>query len=321
MLNISSEAYSMIAQQICERGWHDFCKQPDSANVTLVRELYANHYSDRRPVSHVRGKDVVWDSDAINDYHKIRRNPKSASWADIKATTTREQVAEKLCPMGPDWESNYLKLSSVNHEGKAWIYFISARIIPTTATSIARFDRCALAYHIMTGTPLDIGGIIEEQILHCIKDQGTSLYFPSLITGLCQNAGVEGNPKDDIKPPQRVITDATISSYAQVAGRANPEPLPPREEPMTKAELSQTIRQIQQEVGGLRKDHEDFRQEMKATMSWIGNMVKSVGTKLQFDLSDCVEPVSVPPPEVPPPVYGDEEHVHERDAPVESGHI
>ena len=58
----------------------------------------------------------------------------------------------------------YLKRNQLNPAAKAWAYFVSARLLPSTHFSEIDIDRLKFVYEIMTGLWIDVGRIIHSSI-------------------------------------------------------------------------------------------------------------------------------------------------------------
>lgn len=82
-------------------------------------------------------------------------------------------------------------------------------------------ERDVLLYAIVTGLTIDVGRLIVDSIIHTVRNR-LGLFFPSLITRLCAQAGVEVNKDEEVLHPKRPIDDAllhTIKSSRMPAPR------------------------------------------------------------------------------------------------------
>lgn len=63
--------------------------------------------------------------------------------------------------------------------------------MPTTQTTIVSHDRLILLYAIVRGLAIDVGKVIQKEIREsALKKQKTAaLFFPSLITSICEAFG------------------------------------------------------------------------------------------------------------------------------------
>lgn len=178
--------------------WIHFIKPPGLAIVSVVWEFYANANAEGDAVVQVRGKSVVFGSQAINallatpNYEgKDYMEPGLRSY-DI------EDIIKRLCKPGSAWKKNdYIgektsfPTSALSRFGKAWFSFICASTIPTRHLSDVTKDRAILLFAIVTGLRVGIGVLIHEPILKAIKSTVVSgLSYSSLITQLCKRAGI-----------------------------------------------------------------------------------------------------------------------------------
>ena len=74
---------------------------------------------------------------------------------------------------------------------KVWYNFLFVKIKPTLHLSIVTKDKKVLLYAMTKGFQFDIGKIIERGLIRSTHERCTgALIHPSLITQLCQSAGV-----------------------------------------------------------------------------------------------------------------------------------
>ena len=113
------------------------------ANKTLALELYANaRFSRRRYGTYVRGKDIDFSPQAINDLLKIvppeqcdvqRRRETCGGW-DEEAW---EELKMQLCFEGAQWQGSKRMLfkSDFKPVAKAWASFVVQTLETTSCTS------------------------------------------------------------------------------------------------------------------------------------------------------------------------------------------
>lgn len=135
----------------------------------------------------VRDKTVVYEPNMINtilqvdkpSHEEFRRFGRDVTYADTCSILSpkRKKIPEAHKPF-------YFTRKELTREGKAWIYFISGHLMPTTSKSEVHFARVVLVAAIIKGIEINVGEITYQEIRRCINDL-LSPFFPSLITALC----------------------------------------------------------------------------------------------------------------------------------------
>nr|KYP43974.1 hypothetical protein KK1_034558 [Cajanus cajan] len=98
---------------------------------------------------------------------------------------------------------------------RIWSVLVHANILPCSHVSDLHWTRAMLMYCIMTQRTVDLGNIICMEISGCANlPPSSALGHPSLITQLCQLAGVDVH-SPPFEGPGRVIDNRYISSYFQ----------------------------------------------------------------------------------------------------------
>ncbi|PIN21235.1 hypothetical protein CDL12_06066 [Handroanthus impetiginosus] len=184
----------------------------------MVREFYANIKFNSLNTNRVlvRGTTVDFSSSAVNNLFDapIVDEPNDFE-AFIQHLPSWETISEVLCTAPPNWILNVhnepvgIPRSSLTNEAWDWLRFINARLYPSSHLSEISKDRAILLYAILTGVPLNIGRYINGAILKSARGGMTiSLYFPSLVTALCQQEGLVNLPGDElIQPPDTTVNE------------------------------------------------------------------------------------------------------------------
>ena len=102
----------------------------------------------------------------------------------------------------------------MNPTAKAWVYFFSARFLPSTHFSEIHIDRIKLVYAIMTGLRIDVGRIIRSSIRYsCRLTTIGGLSHGTFITELCHTYDVPTHDTDVMSAQKRPITKYMILTY------------------------------------------------------------------------------------------------------------
>ena len=185
-----------IDRMINLRGWGEFCKHPGPAVTSLVREFYANAYDATNGRVRVRGKEVVFDWKAINAYYSLPNIDQDEYLEYTREHVDTTEIIEYLCKPGTTWkmtrvgiheEPSLFVARALNQRARVWLYFVSARMLPTTHVSEVTKERATLLYCLMSGRSIDVGHHLFSCIMASSRLPSARLYFPLLITGLCQS--------------------------------------------------------------------------------------------------------------------------------------
>ncbi|KAK8921779.1 hypothetical protein KSP39_PZI020837 [Platanthera zijinensis] len=156
-------------------GWERFCHPRKEAIVSWVHEFYANLKFQKDNIVLVRGREVHFSAEAINDLFEI------------------------------------LESSKFSREAKAWLLFVNASLMPTRHSNKISFERALLVFGILSDVPINVGRIVSQQMLKkASQDKIRPLWFPTLITELCRNAGVSAGEGDLITVVGHHITQTVI---------------------------------------------------------------------------------------------------------------
>ena len=94
-------------------------------------------------------------------------------------------------------------------KARAWQYFVCQKMMPATHFSDVTADKAVLIYAILRGMSIDVGRVVFDSNIHTIRKK-LGLYFPSLITQLCLDAGVRHGPYEEAQYPTKPIDDKMI---------------------------------------------------------------------------------------------------------------
>ena len=217
--------YEVVRSEIIRRGWRKLADadRVGEVNSSIVYEYYANFPSSNEDQAvFVRGQWVPSGEHDINalfdvpDY-TIEEDEyfRLASSAEFEHT----RVAETLGVLGTRFSTlsgvpKYLKRNQLNPAAKAWLYFVSARLLPSTHFTEIDVDRLKLVYAILTGLRINIGRIIRSSIRHsCRMTTTAGLGHGTFITELCHTYGVPTFDTDVRSGQKRPITKLMILTY------------------------------------------------------------------------------------------------------------
>ncbi|KAL6579274.1 hypothetical protein OROMI_009490 [Orobanche minor] len=138
-----------LISMITEMGWTRFATQPDPDVISVVHEPYTQDlqvYMQERVYGRpnipthitVRGKEVNFSSAAIRCLYDLPEVDDSA-YMSTMGSLTREALLETMTQPESIWETRvpgseayFFKKSRLSRLRRAWLYFICARIDPTS---------------------------------------------------------------------------------------------------------------------------------------------------------------------------------------------
>ena len=172
--------------------------------TNIVREFYANADEHRRGKVMVREKTVSFESSSINKFYELSNIPNS-KYISYLSNVNYEDVCNTLCVPGSSWKRSggmpkTLAGTSLTVEARAWQYFVCHKMMPANHYSNVTIERAVLVYAILKGMSIDVGRVLFDSIIYTVKNR-LVLYFPSLITQLCVEAGVRvGSDEEALYP-------------------------------------------------------------------------------------------------------------------------
>ncbi|KAG2398475.1 uncharacterized protein HKW66_Vig0090440 [Vigna angularis] len=231
-----------FAQEVWRRHWSNLISFPEPANIDVVREFYANarsYLDEPQPfTSYVRGRPVAFDANTINSFLNTQwpGGNSTCHYSDANRTNFAgidyEEVERTLCLPRGHFHRNrqgqplHIKRSFLTPLSKYWMAFIHANISLCSHMSDLNVSRALLLFFILQGKPINVGNIIALLITAL---SNTPLGHPSLITHLCEIAGVDTS-LPPFEKPRKTIDRSYYLQYCLIDedGQNIPAPQPPR---------------------------------------------------------------------------------------------
>lgn len=238
--------------QFNNQHWADFIKTPSDAVLSVVREFYANlRVQPNTDEVLVRGKRVFFGASTINTLYSMPNYDLDGYRAFLQAPVEFDQLLEFLCYTGASWKlsaSGHVMSFQARHlkqAAMAVFLFIIARLMPAKHATDVTKDRAILIYCILQGHTLDVGKMIRSSILHAGRsNKNINLPHSSLITELCQTAGVQWDsseevlkPQVPIKVPSRRLMEEDEAPTARASGSTLQQADAPRQQRSTNQRL------------------------------------------------------------------------------------
>ena len=210
--------YEDIRAEIKRRDWETLCCGDfvGPANCSLMFEFYANvSFPDEQENVYLRGKWIPFGLAYINNmFGTMHLHEDSDSYHKLINTRRLDyvKIAETLSMPGARFvyvhgEPKYMHRWQLNKVARAWIYFISARLLPTTHLSSIDLNRCLLAFVIMKKWDLDVGKVVYDNIMNIAQFKTTGgPAHGSLITAMAMKYGIDTYENDVIRKPMGNIT-------------------------------------------------------------------------------------------------------------------
>ncbi|PIN23820.1 hypothetical protein CDL12_03455 [Handroanthus impetiginosus] len=255
-----------------QRHWEEYMAKSGVGNKTLVREFYANlRFTDHyHQTVTVRGADVDFSAETINGLFGTPQINEPNEYNEFaKEPPTLQTISEIICTGPPEWvQSAYnepvgIPRTFLTHEAWDWLRFINARLYPSSHSSKVNKDRAIILYAIFTDVPLDVGRYIHDAIRKSARGGlSVSLYFPNLITTLCEREGIVNQPGDELIQPDTTINEENRAPPPPPAQRRQRRPREPgMEDRMSRVEDGLRNLQLQHERHML--EHQRLRVEQR----------------------------------------------------------
>ncbi|KAG9444990.1 hypothetical protein H6P81_016330 [Aristolochia fimbriata] len=153
----------------------------------------------------VRQRQVRFDRQMINDFYGVLDKA-------VDMLHLRQEWAT-----GTDGRPRHILKRDLRPEARVWMYFICARLLPATHYTEVTVDRAYLLYAIMTGHLVNVGLQIQVAMQHTCETVSCDLYFPSLVTALCEAMGIPVRSSEHIVGPEKPLMTTFIKNvYRQL---------------------------------------------------------------------------------------------------------
>nr|XP_043637415.1 uncharacterized protein LOC122608381 [Erigeron canadensis] len=213
-----------ITQAIRFHKWENFCQHPSSACIAVVQEFYANYDADRPDSVFVRGKLVDVTASSINSLFELTDHQGTLYELSSKLLlSTMSDILEKLTEPGTvhtrasDGTITFPR-KSLKAGLNIWFNFVQHNLLPSADDTIVEKDRAILLYCILVGKRINVGKVIAEQIGVCASHNDGSLWFPVLITRLCNRHNV---PLSNLEPIHQPYSPLAVNLSKQTL-KSNP---------------------------------------------------------------------------------------------------
>ncbi|XP_012829106.1 PREDICTED: uncharacterized protein LOC105950298 [Erythranthe guttata] len=296
------DIYGMEKESIIEnfdrRQWKYLAKRPEDYNENLVRLFYANAGFHPGSVVVLRDIEVRYDAATINKFFHLPE-VSTEPFQQLKMATTYEELIQTLCPRGSKWQKgeHWFRRGELSREAKVWMYFVSSRLMPTKSTAKTYAPRLTLMYAIMKRTPVNVGAIIHAEIRRCLGDTSLGLMFPSLITTLCDRAGVPTYADDRLtRSPQPIFPYHKLQPASGPLGEGDSDLPDAGPSGVHAARPEQRARRGRQEAEPQLPEYVgQWMDVMEENVGWFKKMMKAMAAALQCRTDDIVEPRPFPP--------------------------
>ncbi|XP_070033178.1 uncharacterized protein [Nicotiana tomentosiformis] len=196
--------YSEFLQSIREvQKWGPILKGHGKANLTIVRELYANWRHARGNIVRVRGIDINVSAEALNNFLRVPHTLTDRFDAICK-TPDYAHIKSVLCPTRKDaeWKHGSMEYHSIAKEfmsalARVALNFICNRLLPCQhKTDVPRY-RALVLYALLEGIPLNFGAIMHDQMQRTRMNYKWRLFFANTLTAFLTERGVLWDKEND----------------------------------------------------------------------------------------------------------------------------
>ncbi|KAG9453670.1 hypothetical protein H6P81_006574 [Aristolochia fimbriata] len=149
----------------------------------------------------VRQRQVRFDRRTINDFYGLR--DEEMDMLHLCHEVSLDDLVAYLFPDGVEgicvWSQEFGCILSV-------------RLLPTTHYTEVIVNRSYILYAIMIGHPVNVGLQIQEAMQHTCDTVSRGLYYPSLVTALCEAVGIPVRSSEHIVGPEKPLTMTFIKN-------------------------------------------------------------------------------------------------------------
>jgi len=228
------DEYDPFLNGLIRRNWMNLAYPLPKFDLDIVREFYANAYSEDNPGekrSKVRGRWVNYDRGAISEFlgnplplelgqhYDFTRRRRSHEPYDENEVALLICAANRSYQVGPTGNPLRILRGDLKTLAQVWTAFLLANIVPIGHVSDLNVPRCHLLYCIVReDLTVDVATIIFEEIHKFVRYEVNTrndkakgaLGFPALIIALCQDQRVKVELTKKIRP---LITKRFIEHF------------------------------------------------------------------------------------------------------------
>ncbi|KAM6561381.1 hypothetical protein CsatA_030620 [Cannabis sativa] len=155
-----------MRQQIQTRQWEQLVRIPERINQTLALEFLANWPEAANDRVRVRKTNVLATYGSIHKLFNVEMVNRQHYKTFMEKTFDPVDLAETVGFPGlrlheVDDEPQMLYRCELNQVARAWMFFVSARLMPSKHLSDFPLDRLKVVYAIMKGITVPVGATTE----------------------------------------------------------------------------------------------------------------------------------------------------------------
>ncbi|XP_016510743.1 uncharacterized protein LOC107828006 isoform X2 [Nicotiana tabacum] len=207
-----------------------------------------------------------------------------------------DAIEDALYYFGADWgfetsgDKVILKVRNLKHRVRPLLKFLSHILTPNSNGTHVYLNQLALLHAICLKMPIDIGNIINRQLIACRYDTSVgTLWFPSIITKLLESVGIKSNPNSIVASEKMIDKKFWSNSHPTVGPRKKEG----EEEEFLRKKRKQTlvsqsgIRQImdllarkfepmEKQVNEIKKEVKEMKKEMSVKADGVKEDLKQM---------------------------------------------
>ena len=265
-----------VANIIRIHKWRTLAAHPSNPILPLVREFYSNIITPDQTFSMVRGVKVSFSAPSINLHFNLEDfDDKFSDMLDSVGGEELEKVLKSVSIEGTNWLPNrgqgiYIcARPNLKPLAKVWYHFIRTRLMPTTHIETVNRERMLLLYCILEGYSINVGKVVQREILSCNLKQKGCLFFSSLISELCVRAGVDIRSTDEVLANTAAISTTAIKRFFQSAPKPQQDQQPG---PSSNQDLVSSVKQLEDLVRHSLDQQQKFWTFEKDAHMWMKRM-------------------------------------------------
>uniref|UniRef100_M1D9F4 Putative plant transposon protein domain-containing protein n=1 Tax=Solanum tuberosum TaxID=4113 RepID=M1D9F4_SOLTU len=186
--------FPVIYRTVLELGLRFIFYHPGDCNLSLVRKFYANWLTQTMyKIVPIRGKDVKFNAMILNDFNALKDK---LPYRDIRHTLCGVESTARWERSKDTGRHNTLHFANFNQVARVWLKIMCSVLLPTKHLTEVTRDRVVLVYMLMKGMPINVGGILRQNMMKFWNNMRWRFCYGGLITRFLRARGIEEEAMD-----------------------------------------------------------------------------------------------------------------------------
>ena len=189
---------SPFVEMLKNREWKALVEHKKPGCAAMVKEFFANMVKEEGKKVNVRGHCMNFSKERINLLFNLKVQKDGSKFKKLLKKIDYQKIIDLLTTGKGKWKGTKKTIyksiyrGDLIEEAKVWFYFINFILLPLKHLNTVRRDEAILLYALLKGYRINVGKIIEKNILSYSRSNCRGLIpHPATITSLCLLGGVE----------------------------------------------------------------------------------------------------------------------------------